>query len=406
VIEGWLMAPAPRRAGVAGRLAAGTRRGQAAQPLLRRLPMVLDAGSRFLVARHDLAQARIAPDPDAPAARALRDGEARLAIGDFAFTANNVTYAALGAAMNYWAFFPSEDADWGCIPVWGFATVTESRADGVAVGTRVYGYLPMGSHLVVQPARAGAGGFADAAPHRQALPAAYQQYTACAADPLHDPAREAQQALLRPLFATSFLIDDFLAEHAFHGAGRVLLSSASSKTAYGTAFCIARRAERPRLVGLTSERNLGFVRALGCYDDVLAYESLPALDATLPTTYVDFAGSAPLRARVHAHLGARLAYSCAVGGTRHQELGGGLGGTGAVLFFAPTQYTRRRAEWGAEGFGRRFGAAWQAFVDRVDDAAAPWLVVRRARGAAAVEQTYRQLLGGEGDPRDGWMLAL
>ena len=44
----------------------------------------------------------------------------RLAIVSFALTANNITYAAFGDAMNYWQFFPvpgDDGAAWGCIPV-------------------------------------------------------------------------------------------------------------------------------------------------------------------------------------------------------------------------------------------------------------------------------------------------
>ena len=125
MISGWLTAP-PRRFGVAGVTAAPGRQPHAVGPLLRRLPMILDAGSRFLVARQDLRMVRIAPDPDAPARRALADGEARLAVEHFALTSNNITYGAFGDTMKYWQFFPAEDAAWGCIPVWGFATVVES----------------------------------------------------------------------------------------------------------------------------------------------------------------------------------------------------------------------------------------------------------------------------------------
>ena len=86
----------------------------------------------------------------------------------------------------------------------------------------------------------------------------------CSADPGYDAAREAEQALLRPLFMTSFLIDDFLADTGFFGARRVMLSSASSKTAYGTAFCLSLRRGSPnavKVIGLTSAGNLAFTRS-------------------------------------------------------------------------------------------------------------------------------------------------
>src|SRR3546814_1341431 len=76
-------------------------------------------------------------------------------------TANNITYAVFGKPsglfgndQGYWDFFAPRGAP-GRLPVWGFATVTESAADGVAVGENFYGYYPMASHAVLTP---GAGG--------------------------------------------------------------------------------------------------------------------------------------------------------------------------------------------------------------------------------------------------------
>lgn len=374
--------------------------------------MVQDAGSRLLVAKRNLHDVRVAPDVDAPDQRPLADGEARLAIDRFALTANNITYAAFGDAMQYWQFFPTGDDAWGCVPVWGFAVVTESRAAGVAVGERVYGYLPMGTHLVVQPAHVKAAGFVDAQAHRQGLAAVYNQYVFCAADPAYVPSREGHQAVLKPLFTTAFLIDDFFAEQDFCGAAQVLLSSASSKTAYATAFCLSARQARPRVVGLTSAANLAFVRSLGCYDEVRSYDEIPGLDAATRTVYIDFAGSTTVRRAVHERFDAQLAYSCAVGGTHWTSLGGGgrLPGPKPELFFAPAQVRKRRAPppegWGADGLNLRLGEAWQRFVDRVDGANPPWLVIRSQRGAAAVEAAYRQLLDGKADAREGLMLAL
>lgn len=374
--------------------------------------MVQDAGSRLLVSKGRLQDVRMAPDRDAPAQRALAEGEARLVIDRFALTANNITYAAFGEALQYWQFFPTEDAQWGCVPVWGFANVVESRVPGLPVGERVYGFLPMGTHLVVQPDPVRAEGFVCAAPHRRALPAVYNQYVRCATDPTYEPAREAHQALLKPLFTTAFLIDDQLAEHCHHGAAQVLLSSASSKTAYATAFCLSRRTGRPRVIGLTSPANEAFTRSLGCYDQVLTYEALGQWAAGEAAVYIDFAGNAALRRQVHEHFGDALRASMAVGGTHWQALGGGrdLPGPRPELFFAPAQVRRRRAPppegWGAEGLALRLGEAWQAFVDRVDGASPPWLQVRSQRGAAAVEAAYRRVLGGEGDAREGWVLGL
>jgi hypothetical protein len=108
-------------------------------------------GQRLFITRAALDRADLGPDPDAPAQRELAPGQVRLAVEHFALTANNITYAAFGEAMKYWQFFPAGDAALGCLPVWGFATVQESRAEGVTPGRRVWGDLPAGTYAVVAP---------------------------------------------------------------------------------------------------------------------------------------------------------------------------------------------------------------------------------------------------------------
>ncbi|MEC8426990.1 MAG: DUF2855 family protein, partial [Pseudomonadota bacterium] len=46
----------------------------------------------------------------------LQDGQVLLKVDQFAFTANNVSYAAIGKAFHYWDFFPAPDHN-GIIPV-------------------------------------------------------------------------------------------------------------------------------------------------------------------------------------------------------------------------------------------------------------------------------------------------
>ncbi|HEX7441345.1 MAG TPA: DUF2855 family protein, partial [Caldimonas sp.] len=210
---------------------------------------------------------------------------------------------------------------------------------------------------------------------------------------------------------TSFLIDDFLADNAFFGATTVLVSSASSKTAYGLGFCLARRRGEPgapKVVGLTSPANLAFTRGIGCYDDVVAYADVTTLPAGERAVYVDMSGDAALRAAVHGHWGERLAYSCSVGGTHWQALGGGKGlpGPRPVLFFAPAQIKKRVAEWGAIGLQQRLASAWQGFLERVADPQAPWLRVVSATGREAVQSTYSALLDGRVAASQGRVLAL
>ena len=344
------------------------------------------------VARDDLSRTRLI-DLDVPEPA---DGEAVLRADRVGMTANNVTYAVIGAAFRYWEFFPAREPGAGRVPLWGFAEVVASRAEGVEVGARVYGFLPTASHLVVRPDRADARGFRDAAEHRAALPAAYNSYALTSGDPSYDPGREDLQVLFRPLFLTSFLLADQLQDTP----GTVVLSSASSKTAYGAAFLL-REAGR-EVVGLTSPGNAAFVQALGCYDRVLVYDDVASLPQE-PTAYVDLAGSTPLRQALHTALADRLLLDLVVGVT-HQDSGsaGRLPGPRPTVFFAPDRLQQRSADWGRAGFDERFARAWGEFVPAVEG----WVDVTAGSGPQGLQSAYLEVLAGRSDPRTGHVLQL
>ena len=103
----------------------------------------------------------------------LEPDEVRLAVEGFALTANNVTYAATGPVIGYWKFFPTSDPTEGIVPVWGFARVTKSLSPHLAVGDRVYGFLPMASHLTLRPEPAGKKELIERKVHRRDLPPVY-----------------------------------------------------------------------------------------------------------------------------------------------------------------------------------------------------------------------------------------
>jgi hypothetical protein len=356
----------------------------------------------FLVGRDDLRRCRFVES--APPGPRERAGKALLRIESFAFTANNVTYGAVGEMIGYWKFFPAETG-WGRIPVWGIGVVEGAAETGLRDGERVYGYFPMSDHLVVAPSHVTERGFVDATAHRRELPAVYNQYTRLDADPTHVPGDEDRLMLLRPLFATAFLLDDFLAENGFFGAGAVVLASASSKTAFSLAYLLAKnRRGDPEVIGLTSPGNLAFVRGLGCYDRAATYDEIASLSASGGVVLVDMAGSQQVTRAVHERFGTAVKYSCQVGLT-HWERGGPTGdlpGAQPEFFFAPSRMEKRSQDWGASGLQARIGAAWRDFLDGTRG----WLRISRGRGPEAVERAYRDTLEGRVKPDEGLILSL
>jgi Protein of unknown function (DUF2855) len=352
----------------------------------------------FLVKRDDLRECRIT-ESEVPE---LESGQTLLRVDTFGLTANNVTYAVFGETLSYWDFFPAEDG-WGRIPVWGFAEVERSAGTDVEPGARVYGYLPPSSHLVVTPAHADERGFVDGSPHRAALPAPYQRYEVTDADPFYRPDTEEIQMLLRPLFFTSFLIADQLADEGLVTRGATVISSASSKTAIAAAFLLAQR-EGVELIGLTSPRSAEFVDGLGIYGRCITYDAIDSLERG-PATFVDIAGDDEVRLAVHSHYGDELVHSMAVGFTHWEQLGAGGGelpGPSPTFFFAPDRVAKRSEDWGRAELNTRVADAWHPFCEWTGG----WLDVVRGDGFEAVQSAYLDVLERRIDPKTAHVLSL
>lgn len=351
-----------------------------------------------------LAQSRLHSE----ALPALSEGEITLQIERVALTTNNITYLTFGEApIHYWSFFPSGDPEWAQMPAWGFADVVESAVAGIAVGERFYGYFPVANFLRLQPERVSERGFFDGVEHRRGLTSAYNFYQRCSSDPAYQRSLEDYQALLRPLFVTSFMLADFLVDNDCFGAARMVVSSASSKTAFGAAFCLSERADLS-LVALTSSGNRDFVQTLGCYSEACIYPDLEQLPVGQPTLYLDFSGDAQLRARIHAHFGDTLVYDCLVGFAQTTEMRSrtALPGPEPRFFFAPDQIRKRTADWGPDGFNQRFNAAQTAFTAKLSAPGNHWMSVVEHAGFEAAQTLTADLVAGRMDPRAGHIVRL
>jgi hypothetical protein len=279
--------------------------------------------------------------------------------------------------------------------------------DGIEPGERFYGYFPLASHLRMQPVRVSERGFYDGAAHRLSLVSAYNQYTRASHDAAYRAEDENHQMLLRPLFITSFMLADFLQDNAFFGAKRLVVSSASSKTAYGTAFRLE-GVKEVELVALTSAGNRAFVEGLGCYQRTVSYDELTTLDTATPTLYVDFSGDEALRERVHQHFGSALVYDCFAGSAQNTEFlrEKELPGPKPQFYFAPVQIRKRNADWGHAEVNRRFNEAQLAFIRRVADGPKAWMKVEEHRGLESAQGLIAELCAGRIDPRAGHVVVL
>lgn len=342
------------------------------------------AAQDFLVERTNLANTSTVEAPTPP----LKPGQSLIRVDRYALTANNITYGVAGDMIGYWQFFPSEGGK-GRIPVWGIGTVIESQCEGVEVGSRYYGYYPMSSVLTIEPSRVTERGLTDASAHRAELPPVYNQYSLMTDENGFPTQHDNHQIIYKPLFSTGFVLDDFFDDNDFFGAKQIILSSASSKTAFSMAYLLKQR--DVKVIGLTSNGNAEFVSGMGLYDEVCTYDKVASLDASVPTAYVDMSGNRQVLEAIHNHFNSNLVHSAGVGITHYDSRDGAdpstLPGAAPEMFFAPSQMQKRNKEWGPEKYQQLMADAWNRFVNDVDG----WVSIIESDD---VNGTYQTVLNG------------
>ncbi len=343
----------------------------------------------------------------------LADGEVLLRVERFAFTANNITYGTVGEQVGYWQFFPppipDTEHDWGMIPVWGFAQVVRSTIDEIKAGERLYGYFPMATFLTITPIKIAPDRLVDGAAHRAELPPVYNQYNRLGSAPT-DIGGENLQALLMPLYVTSFCLADCLATEN-KDAAQVIIVSASSKTSIGLAYGLSlREAEnRPHIVGLTSPANVDFVNQLGLYDQTISYDELAMIDTSMPTAMVDMSGNRAVLGEAHQRLGDHMLWCHNVGLTHWDDsetaqdpLAAHLNRERSAMFFAPAYIQKCVAAWGHDEYDKRIKAFMQGGVTHARD----WLNIAEIDGLAAFTKIYDEVVAGKISPQQGLIISI
>ena len=199
---------------------------------------------------------------------------------------------------------------------------------------------------------------------------------------------------LRQSFWLSFLLADFLGEREYFGADVLVLSSASSKSALGTAHLLSERSAHRLVIGLTSAARREAVADTEAYGQVATYEEIAALPGGT-AVFLDFAGRPELTAAVHRHYGTHLRHSALAGFTQGPGAGAGghLPGPAPELFSVPEYILTRAHEVGMRALGQRFEEELVEFASWC----APWLRLEYVVGADGVADTYRSILDGSSD---------
>ncbi len=373
--------------------------------------------SQFQVQEHDLEKFRLihTPVPD------LQDGEILVSVERFAFTANNITYGIVGEKIGYWNFFPpanhntldvepeTKDSKWGIIPVWGMAKVVESRNLEIKVGERLYGYFPMGSHLVMKPGRIKQTRFIDEVSHRAALPPVYNSYARLDYEDDYNPSMDNERALLFPLYATSYCLYDFLLANNWFEAsrskdGQIIIPSASSKTAIGLAMALAGDSSDacPTIIGVTSQKNLKDVSALQLYDQIHPYGEGDKISPQRPSVIIDMSGNGKVLNQLHQHLADNMLYCSNVGLTHYEDnqMGADFIRDRSEMFFAPGHIQKRAKEWGAGIFEQKALAFWRKSAVKSRD----WLSIKEHKATDHLSSIYEATLAGRVRANEGNMI--
>jgi len=266
-----------------------------------------------------------------------------------------------GDTIGYWQFFKTtEDLDneWGCIPVWGFANVTQSKNSCIKKGERLFGYFPPADSLVINPIKISDQAFSDGKDHRKDLPAVYNNYV-----------------------RVNGCICDALEEESYLNADQIIIVSASSKTAIGLAQGLKDSEQTPNIIGLTSSKNTDFVTKLGCYDKVISYDQL-----------------------LHGSLGDNMLKCYTVGMTHwdnevtaEDALGQAMLRERTEFFFAPAHIQKRFKDWGYEGYNQRTNQ----FMSKRSNQSKDWMNIIEIDGLEKFIETYNQIVVGNINPKEG-----
>lgn len=258
----------------------------------------------------------------------VRDGDVLVHICKFVCTSNTITYALVGrSVLNTFVHYPTGDPNFASSPAWGIGVVVASRAGHIKVGTRIRGYFPMRCYCVLKPSKVIQNTFEDMAEHRSKTINAYRSYTIQDLFSASKADNEDLAVAGGSLYSTGFSAS---MQGEMKGATSVIYTSASSRTALTGAFAAKFNNLSFKRIGITSQRNLEFVKSTNYYNEVVTYDMVSTL-RVLPNDKVaiyDMAGNVECNAELRKHFNRHIIDFSGVGKTHvslygPQVFGGG-----------------------------------------------------------------------------------
>ncbi|KFX90614.1 hypothetical protein V490_06368 [Pseudogymnoascus sp. VKM F-3557] len=240
----------------------------------------------------------------------LAESSIRVQTTLFSLSVNNFTYIRFGHLIGWWDFHPlpattpapfNDPKKYGCISCWGIGVVIESTSPLVPKGTKIWGYLPIGTKPVSKTISASESQnyFIDTTEHRKHLPDLYNRYFIYRGSSGASESDFAWDATMKIMFETAYLINRFVLSWDLKGYPTlspngsrpwspddadlkntvVLVFAPSSKV--GAAFAQQCRVLRPknhqprRLIGVGSRASKSLTEGFGWYDEVVLYSDDP-----------------------------------------------------------------------------------------------------------------------------------
>ena len=159
----------------------------------------------------------------------------------------------------------------------------------------------------------------------------------------------------------------------------------------------------PTVVGITSRPNYDFVKSLGCYDEIICYDELDAIDASKTAVIVDMAGNRAVLGGIHGPLGDNMLNCVSVGMTHWETLSdkdplaAKINRERSSFFFAPSHVQKRIGDWGQDGFNQRTGAFMMARMQQSKG----WMSVETITDFDAFTAVYADVVVGKMNPNEG-----